>query len=54
MVVDNRGGGEVVLDLIEHSSEQVFFIGEVVVEGATSADVGFGDDLLGSCGEVPL
>ena len=46
--------GEVSLDLIEHRPEQVFLVGEVVVEGTTGADVGLGDDLLRPGCEVAL
>ena len=39
--------GEVGLDLIEDGpGQQVFLVHEVMVEGATGADLGLGDDLL--------
>ena len=53
-LVDDRRGGEVGLYLVEHRTEEVLLVGEVVVERATGPDLGLGDDLFGPGREVAL
>ena len=52
--VDDGGGGEVGLHLVEDGAEQVLLVREVVVERAASADLRLGDDLFGARGEVAV